>query len=54
MTFKSVGLDGTTSFGRYQMTVVNNDTLDWHLDEWADGMHLVKKMEMKGSYKRRK
>ncbi len=53
MDYKSVGLDGTTSYGRYHMTVVDDDTLDWRMEEWADGLHLVKKMEMKGTYKRK-
>ncbi|MBN2563672.1 MAG: hypothetical protein JXQ75_22365 [Phycisphaerae bacterium] len=54
MPYRSVGLDGTASYGTYCMKVVDNDTLEWCLDEWADMMHLVKKMEMKGTYKRTK
>ena len=54
MDYTSVGLDGTASYGQYQMKVVCNDLLDWRMDEWADAMHLVKKMEMTGKYKRRK
>ncbi len=53
MDYKSVGLDGTTSYGRYHMTVLDKDTLDWRMEEWADGLHLVKKMDMKGTYKRK-
>ncbi len=53
MNYTSIGLDGTTSHGRYRMTVVDNDTLDWQMEEWADPFHLIKKMEMTGSYKRK-
>ncbi len=53
MHYTSIGLDGTTSFGRHRMTVVDNDTLEWDMVEWADPMHLITKMEMHGSYKRR-
>jgi len=53
MDFKSVGLDGTTSYGRYRMTVVDQGTLDWNLTEWADVLHLFKKLEMNGTYKRK-
>ena len=52
MSYRSVGLDGNRSYGRYRMTVVDNDTLDWRMDEWADALHLVKKAEMVGTYKR--
>ena len=52
MDFVSIGLDGTTSYGRYSMTVVDNDTLEWDLTEWADPLHLITKMEMRGTYKR--
>ncbi len=52
MTYESVGLDGTTSYGQYKMKVINNDTLDWRMDEWADMTHLMKKLEMTGRYKR--
>ncbi len=54
MNFVSVGLDGTKSHGRYTMDVSDNDTLKWSLTEWADGLHLVTKAEMKGTYKRQK
>ncbi len=53
MKYRSVGLDGTTSYGEYRMTVVDDDTLDWSVQEWADAFHLFKKMEMKGTYKRK-
>lgn len=53
MDFKSVGLDGTTSYGRYRMTVVDDNTLDWSLTEWADPVHMFKKLEMNGTYKRK-
>ena len=52
MPFQSVGLDGTTSYGSYSMKVADNDTLEWRLQEWADMMHLFKKLEMTGTYKR--
>ena len=52
MSYISVGLDGTTSFGRHTMTVVNADTLEWDVVEWADPTHLITKMEMRGTYKR--
>ncbi len=54
MKYKSVGLDGTTSYGRYHITVADKNTLDWKLTEWADPHHFFKKMEMKGTYARRK
>jgi hypothetical protein len=53
MDYKSVGLDGTPSFGRYVMKVVDNNTLDWTMVEWADLFHMVTKLEMKGTYKRK-
>ena len=52
MKYKSVGLDGTASYGLYEMTVEDNDTLTWRMDEW-DAWHMVKKLEMTGTYKRR-
>jgi hypothetical protein len=54
MSYKSVGLDGTASFGEYTMSVVDDNTLDWSVVEWADAMHMAKKMEMTGTYKRQK
>ncbi len=53
MDYKSVGLDGTTSYGRYQMTVVDQNTLDWCMTEWADALHMVEKIKMKGAYTRK-
>lgn len=54
MTFKSVGLDGTPSYGRYTMKVVDHNTLEWTLEEHADmGRTMMPKMKMKGTYKRR-
>jgi hypothetical protein len=50
MQYTSVGLDGTTSHGEYTMKVVNPSLLDWHMTEWADGLHMVKKIEMNGTY----
>lgn len=54
MNYSSIGLDGTPSYGRYQMHVRDGDTLDWSCVEWADALHLAKKMEMTGTYKRKK
>ncbi len=54
MNYESVGLDGTISYGKYKMKAVDNDTLEWTMDEWADVMHLFKKSEMTGTYKRQK
>jgi len=54
MPYTSVGLDGTTSHGEYRMTAVSNDKLEWYADEWADALHSIKKLEMKGSYTRKK
>jgi len=52
MNYKSVGLDGTPSYGRYTMKFVSDDLLEWDLTEWADAMHMFPKLEMKGTYKR--
>lgn len=53
MPYKSVGLDGTTSYGRYEMEAVNGDRLEWRMTEWADALHLIKKSEMVGHYQRK-
>ncbi|MCP4593701.1 MAG: DUF1579 domain-containing protein [bacterium] len=53
MRFTSVGLDGTPSFGRYTMRVIDNDTLEWRVQEWADMAEMFPKMEMRGTYKRK-
>ena len=53
MNYHGVGLDGTTSHGRYTMKVVDQDTLEWTMTEWADLCRLFKKIEMTGTYKRR-
>ena len=53
MKYKSVGLDGTTSYGRYDLKVLDNNTITWFMVEWADALHLVKKIEMDGKYTRR-
>ena len=52
MPYTSVGLDGTTSYGRYEMVVAGPDRLEWRMSEWADPLHLVKKSEMVGAYQR--
>ena len=54
MKYKSVGLDGTDSYGCYCITTVDKDTLDWKMVEWADAFHTIKKIEMEGTYKRQK
>ena len=53
MSYTSVGLDGTTSYGRHVITVEDENTLKWHMKEWADILHLIPKVEMTGTYKRR-
>lgn len=52
MPYTSIGLDGTASYGRYVMKVVDSNTLDWHMHEWADALHTIQKTEMKGTYSR--
>lgn len=54
MDYVSVGLDGTTSFGRHILTVTDSNTIDWNLHEWADPLHLIPKMSMTGVYKRKR
>ncbi len=54
MPYKSVGLDGTYSYGLYTMQVKDKNTLDWTMTEWADALHCAKKIEMKGTYTRQK
>ncbi len=53
MTYKSIGLDGTSSYGLYEVKVVDENTMDWTMLEWADALHSIKKMEMTGTYKRK-
>lgn len=53
MCYESVGLDGTKSYGVYEMQVVNRDLLRWSMEEWADALHAIKKIEMTGTYTRR-
>ncbi len=54
MPFTSIGLDGTKSHGEYVLVVTDNNTIDWSLNEWADGLHTIKKFELIGTYTRRK
>ncbi len=54
MPYKSVGLDGTTSYGRYVMKVKDNDTLEWTMTEWRNRLHTIKKLEMTATYTRKK
>ncbi len=53
MKYTSVGLDGTTSYGCYCVTVAGDDTLEWKMVEWADALHTFKKLEMTGTYTRK-
>ena len=53
MAYKSVGLDGTPSYGRHVITVVDANKLSWNLNEWADPLHLILKLKMTGVYKRK-
>ncbi|MCK4341109.1 MAG: hypothetical protein KAY37_05220 [Phycisphaerae bacterium] len=53
MPFKSVGLDGSYSYGVYTLQVMDPNTIEWTLTEWADMLHMFKKMEMTGTYTRR-
>lgn len=52
MPYTSCGLDGTNSHGEYTVTVLDSNTMEWTAVEWADALHVVKKMEMRGTYKR--
>lgn len=54
MPYTSVGLDGTTSHGRYVLTVTDPNTIEWRMQEWADALHTIKKVEMTGGYTRRR
>lgn len=54
MDYQSVGLDGTTSYGCYCVCVKDNDTLKWKMAEWADPLRLFPKIEMTGTYTRKK
>lgn len=53
MRYQSIGLDGTTSLGKYRMRIIDHDTLEWSVTEWSP-LYLVKKMEMRGTYKRQR
>jgi hypothetical protein len=53
MDYVGVGLDGTTSYGRYTITVLDAETLAWTMTEWADWTRWFKKIEMTGTYKKR-
>lgn len=53
MDYTSVGLDGTTSHGRYFVKVVDDNTLEWRMKEWADPLHFVQKLSMTGTYRRK-
>jgi len=54
MKYESIGLDGSPSYGRYEMKVIDNNTLEWAMAESADMMGMFPKIEMKGTYKRRR
>ncbi len=53
MDYQGLGLDGTTSYGRYAMQVKDKNTLEWTMVEGVDLLRNIKKIEMKGSYKRK-
>ena len=53
LKYSGTGLDGTSSTGEYRITVVDSNTLNWEMTEWAS-MHMAKKIEMKGTYTRKK
>ncbi len=53
MHYRSIGLDGTTSHGRYKLRFVDDNTIDWQMTEWLDPLHLIQKVEMKGTYRRK-
>ncbi len=53
LNYSGTGLDGTASTGQYRIKVVDNNTLDWEMTEWTT-LRLAKKMEMKGTYTRKK
>ena len=53
MEYESVGLDGSKSHGLYTMKVVDDDTLEWTMEEWALPLHMAKKIEMEGTYRRK-
>jgi len=52
LKYRSVGMDGTTSYGRMGLTIVDANTMDWTMTEWADPLHLVKKMRLTGRFTR--
>ena len=54
MDFQGVGLDGTTCYGTYTVHVLDENTLEWTLDEWADPTRFaIKKLQMTGAYRRK-
>ena len=53
MNYKGIGLDGTDSWGRYILTWLDDNTIEWAYHEWADGLKMIKKVEMQGAYKRK-
>lgn len=54
MNYEGIGLDGTSSYGRYTIRVVDDNTLEWNLVEWADMLRCCfKKIQMTGIYKRK-
>ena len=54
MPYRCTGLDGTNSHGRYTIKFIDDNTFDWTMTEWADALHMVKKIELAGQYKRSK
>jgi hypothetical protein len=53
MKYKGVGLDGTDSWGQYTLQWVDDNTVTWEYHEWADLFKTIKKIEMRGAYKRK-
>jgi hypothetical protein len=54
MTYRSTGLDGGGSYGLHELQIVSDDELKWHNEEWADGLHMFKKFDMQGVFKRKR
>jgi hypothetical protein len=53
MTYSSTGLDGRKSYGRHKLQIVSDDEVKWCNEEWADPLHMFKKFDMQGVFKRK-
>jgi len=53
MEYSGVGLDGTSGYGVYRIDVSDRDMLKYEWTEWADALHMVEKIHVRGSYTRR-